>query len=204
SLRSLNDGVYTVTWKAVSSIDGHQTVGTFPFAVGNANASAVQAIQQSSTASVPFSSLVSKFLLLAALAILAGHRLFITLVWEPALRSYQQAVNQPSVWVNLYRLGSSVLLLSIGLGILSQAGQTTGTELSLPWDSETGRILIETRLGLIWLARLVLALLVIWSANKGSAWKDWLGFAANIGLLFTVTFTSHAATEVKPLLPILG
>src|SRR5262245_8711685 len=35
SLHSLNEGVYTVTWKAVSAVDGHQTVGTFPFAVGN-------------------------------------------------------------------------------------------------------------------------------------------------------------------------
>src|ERR1044072_7842792 len=40
SLHTLSDGVFTVTWKAVSSIDGHQTVGTFPFAVGNANANA--------------------------------------------------------------------------------------------------------------------------------------------------------------------
>jgi len=204
SLRSLNDGVYTVTWKAVSSIDGHQTVGTFPFAVGNANASAVQAIQQSSTASVPISSLVSKFLLLAALALLAGHRLFIALVWNPAVRSGQEDVNQPAVWVTLYRIGLIGVLFSIGLGILSQAGQTTGTELSLPWDSETGRILIETRLGLIWLARLILILVVAWSAGKPSAWKDWLGFAASVALLFTVTLTSHAATEVKPLLPILG
>ena len=69
SLRSLEDGVYTVTWKAVSSIDGHQTVGTFPFAVGDANTNAVNDIRQSSTAKLPFSALLSKFLMLASLAL---------------------------------------------------------------------------------------------------------------------------------------
>ena len=32
SLPSLPDGVYTVSWKALSSTDGHVTTGTFPFA----------------------------------------------------------------------------------------------------------------------------------------------------------------------------
>jgi len=205
SLRSISDGVYTVTWKAVSAIDGHQTVGSFPFAVGDINAKAVSALRQSSTASLPFSALVSKLLLLAALAILVGQRLFIALVWNPVLRSNQNGLTEPEVWTKLYRIGLIGILLAIGIGILSQAGQTTGNELSFPWDSETGRILFETRLGLIWLARLALVLVAVWSAlGKPAHWKNWLGFFANIALLFTITLTSHAATEAKPLLPILG
>ena len=204
SLRSISDGVYTVTWKAVSATDGHQTVGTFPFAVGDVNAKAVSAIQQTSTASLPFSALLAKFLLLAALALLVGQRLFIALVWNPALKSNQE-VTEPAIWMKLYRIGLSVVLFGIAIGILSQAGQTTGNELSLPWDSETGRVLIETRLGLIWLVRLALVLVSFWSmSSKPVAWKNWLGFVANVGLLFTITLTSHAATEVKPLLPMLG
>jgi len=205
SLRALTDGVYTVTWKAVSSIDGHQTVGTFPFAVGDANASAVSAIQQSSTASLPFSALLAKFLLLTALAILAGQRLFIALVWDPALKSNRDAVTEPAIWTTFYRIGIIGVLLAILVGILSQAGQTSGNELSLPWDPEVGRILTETRLGLIWLARLALVLVITWSASdKRSHWKPWLAFVASVGLLFTVTLTSHAATEARPLLPVLG
>jgi len=205
SLRSISDGVYTVTWKAVSATDGHQTVGTFPFAVGDVNAKALSSVQQTSTASLPFSALVSKFLLLAALAILVGQRLFIALVWNPGLESNQKDVTEPAIWTTLYRIGLSGILLAIGIGILSQAGQTTGAELSQPWDSETGRILIETRLGLIWLARLALALVAVWSASSKKAhWKNWLGFVANVALVFTITLTSHAATEVQPLLPMLG
>src|SRR6185369_3247784 len=114
--------------------------GTFPFAVGNVNATAVNAIQQSSTATLPFSALLSKFLLLAALAILVGQRLFIALVWDPALRSNQKDVTEPAIWTTLYRIGLIGILFAIGIGILSQAGQTSGNELSFPWDSETGHI----------------------------------------------------------------
>ena len=205
SLRSLNEGVYTVTWKALSSIDGHQTVGTFPFAVGNANTTAVQAIPQSSTASLPFTSLLSKFLLLASLAILVGQRLFIALVWEPALKSNQTEISKPAVWTMLYRIGLIGVLLSIGMGILSQAGQSTGSELSFPWNLETGQILTETRLGVIWLLRLMLAMLaVLLAGNEESPLWDWAGFGVNLALLATVTFTSHAATEARPFLPVLG
>jgi copper transport protein len=205
SLHSLLDGVYTVTWKAVSAVDGHQTVGTFPFAIGSGNATAVSGIQQSSTASLPFSALVSKFLLLASLAILVGQRLFIALVWDPALKANPNEISKPAAWTILYRVGLIGVLLAIGLGILSQAGQTTGSELSLPWDVETGHILTATRLGVIWLLRLMLAMLAVWLAGrKESPVRDWLGFCVNLTLLATVTFTSHAATEARPLLPILA
>ena len=205
SLRSLSDGVYTVTWKAVSAIDGHQTVGTFPFAVGNVNPSAVNAVRTSTTASLPFSALLAKFFLLASLAILVGQRLFIELVWKPALKSNLSDVVSPPIWRTLYRIALIGLLVGIGIGILSQAGQTTGKELSFPWESEVGHILTETRLGIIWLVRLTLAMLAVWLARtKESPLKIWLAFAVNISLLFTITLTSHAATEAKPLVPILN
>jgi copper transport protein len=204
SLRSLSDGVYTVTWKAVSAVDGHQTVGTFPFAVGNVNPNAVLAVQTSTTASLPFSALLAKFFLLASLALLVGQRLFIEFVWKPALKSNLNDVVNPPIWKVLYRVALIGLLASIGIGILSQAGQTTGNELSFPWQPEVGHILIETRLGVIWLARFALAILAIWlAAGNERSLKNWMSFAVNLSLLFTVTLTSHAATEAKPLVPIL-
>jgi copper transport protein len=205
SLHSLNDGVYTVTWKAVSTIDGHQTTGSFPFAVGNTNASAVQEIQQSSTFRLPFSTLISKFLMLASLAVLLGYRFFIALVWNPALKSTSNDVTRPAIWTTLYRIGLIGVLVAIGLGILAQAGQSTGSELAAPWNPEMGRILTETRLGVIWLARLALAILAVWlTSGPQSSLRDWGGFVVNLALLLTVTLTSHAATDARPLLPILG
>ncbi len=122
TLHALTDGVYTVTWKVVSSIDGHQTTGSFPFAVGNANAEAVSAIQQSSSFRLPFSTLFSKFLMLVSLALLLGHRLFTALVWEPAVRGTQGDMVKPPVWDRFYRLGL--------LGML---------DFHRPWNAGTGR-----------------------------------------------------------------
>jgi copper transport protein len=205
SLHSLNDGVYTVTWKAVSSVDGHQTVGTFPFAVGNANASAVSAIQQSTSFRLPFSTLISKFLMLSSLALLIGQGFFIGLVWNPTVRKITDKSTQPGIWSTFYRIGLIGILLSIGIGILAQAGQSTGSELAFPWTLEMGRMLTETRLGVIWLARLALAILSVWICGRNqSSLKGVSGFAVNLALLFTVTLTSHAATEAQPLLPILA
>ena len=203
TLHALPDGVYTVTWKALSTVDGHQSVGTFPFAVGIANADAVREISQSTTARIPFTALLSKFLLLASLAVLIGQRLFIALVWDPALKSNQ--VEKPVLWTTLYRLGLIGVLISTGLGILSQAGQATGTEFLPPWSTHTGHILFQTRLGVLWLLRLALAMLAVWLAfGKTPIVKDWLGFAVNLCLLLTVTLISHAATDARPFFPILG
>jgi copper transport protein len=208
TLHAIPDGVYTVSWKALSTVDGHQTVGTFPFAVGDANAAAMQSIRQSTTARLPFSALLSKFLLLVSLTILIGQRLFIWLIWNPTLKPAQNSSNvitKPVVWVSLYRSALIGVLLGIGLGMLAQAGQTTGREISLPWNPEVGRILAETRLGVIWLARLALAMFAVWLAwSRESLVKEWLGFIVALALLFTVTMTSHAATEARPLLPMLG
>jgi copper transport protein len=205
SLHTLSDGVFTVTWKAVSSIDGHQTVGTFPFAVGNANANAVSAIQQSTSFRLPFSTLISKFLMLASLALLLGQRFFTALVWEPTVKGSPTEKTKPTSWLTFYHAGLIGLLISIGIGILAQAGQSTGSELAFPWNMEMGRILIETRLGVIWLLRLALAIVSVWLASRNdSALREWSGFAINLGLLFTVTLTSHAATEARPFLPILA
>jgi copper transport protein len=66
-----------------------------------------------------------------------------------------------------------------------------------------GHILVETRLGVIWLGRLALAILAVWLATgKEKPLKNWLAFVVNLSLLLTITLTSHAATEARPLLPI--
>ena len=98
---------------------------------------AVQAIQQSSSSSLPISALVSKFLMLASLAILVGQRLFIVFVWQPALKQAQ--VDRPEIWSRFYRIALISMAFAIGIGILSQAGQVTGKELTFPWDRRVGK-----------------------------------------------------------------
>jgi copper transport protein len=177
--------------------------------VGNANAAAVSAIQQSTSFRLPFSTLISKFLMLASLALLVGQQLFTALVWTPALKTGQEdgspILGRPPVWDRLYRAGLIMLLISVGLGILGQAGQSTGSELVFPWSFEMGTLLTETRLGMIWLARLALAIAAVWlNGRKESPLRDWSALLVNLALLFTVTLTSHAPTEARPTLPVLA
>jgi len=203
SLSTLGNGVYTVSWKALSTIDGHQTVGSFPFAVGSDNAQAVQSIRQTTTVQLPFAALLAKILLLSSLALLAGRPLFILLVWNAVAR--EDAVPQPAFWETLYHMGLIGAMLAVGLGVLSQAGQTVGSELIAPWNPQFGQVLFETRLGLLWLVRLILVMAALWLAeDETSTLKTWGGLIVSLGLLLSVTLTSHAATEVHPLLPILG
>ena len=73
SLRSIPDGVYTVSWKALSSVDGHLTTGSFPFAVGNVDPSVLAAAEQSSKR-IKFSldETIARWLLYLAATALTG------------------------------------------------------------------------------------------------------------------------------------
>ena len=209
SLRSLSDGVYTVTWKAISATDGHFTTGSFPFAVGNGNSASVAAIRQTNSSSLPLSALISKWLLLAALAVLTGQVSFDALVWNPALKSseteFPPEVRQPAIWAKIYQFGWMAFLIGLGLSLLSEAGQTNGNELAWPWAPEAGLVLTTTRLGVIWLIRLALAVIGIWlTQSRPAAWKRPAGFATCLALLLTISLTSHAATERYPVLPVLA
>ncbi len=218
SLRSLADGIYTVTWKAISATDGHFTTGSFPFAVGNVNSAALAAVQQTSSSSLPISALISKWLLLAALALLTGQVSFSALVWYPALKAseneFPPEVRRPPAWAKIYQFGWIAVLIGLGLSLLSEAGQSNGNELAWPWAPETGLVLTTTRLGVIWLVRLALAVIGIWlTQNRAvpsqhrdylATWKRPAGFATCLALLLTVSLTSHAATERYPALPVLA
>ena len=210
SLRSLADGVYTVSWKALSANDGHLTTGSFPFAVGNVSSAALASVQQTSSFSLPLSTLVSKWLLLAALALLVGQTAFSVLVWNPAFiksdaNGYPPEVHRPPVWDKLAAFSWMAVLLALALGLLSEAGQITGSELAWPWAPQTGLVLTSTRLGAIWLVRLALAMLgILLSRSRFANWKRAAGFATALALLLTISLTSHAASEAHPALPVIA
>ena len=221
SLGSLPDGVYTVTWKAVSAADGHLTGGTYPFAVGNVDAAALASAKTTSTTDLPFGAVASKWLFYLALAVLAGRTSFLWLVWRPAARaaSNESCLPEPPAWRRLAQIGLLVLFLALGWGLLSQAGQAAGKDvatamgLAAPWSTEAGDLLAGSRLGLLWLIRLALSLILAWlllggearaPSLTGAAWRDWASLAACLGLLLTASLTSHAAAEAAPLVPVLA
>lgn len=114
SLQPLSDGVYTVEWTAVSASDGHQTMGSFPFAVGNVAAGALTNAQTPTTgSSFPVVLIVTKVFLYLAAAAVVGGILFAFLVWNPSLRQAQFTWNDLPAYLQFSRkllLGALLVL----------------------------------------------------------------------------------------------
>jgi copper transport protein len=209
SLPALADGVYTVAWKVTSLTDGHLTNGSYPFAVGKVAPGALAANAQTSSASTPLSQLVAKWLLLLSLAVLMAEMPFRQLVWAPAaqadLTKLPAEAARPPAWKSLYQLGLIGLFLGTALSLLAQSGQMLGSALAAPWDLVTYQVLFQSRLGLIWLARLGLALACFWLSNGNQpSWKRLAALPASLALLLTISLTSHAATGEQSWLPVLS
>ena len=213
TMQPVKDGVYTVVWTALSAADGHQTTGSFPFAVGNENATALaSAPQASGSASLTAPEVISKSLLYLAIAALTGSILFSNLVWKPSLRQagipalrVQQVGDYPR---NTRRLAMAAVILLLATDIFSiplQAGLASGQVILPPWDPRLAAILFTTRFGALALARLGLGFaaagLLLPPENR---WNRWAGLLACLALALTFSLESHAADAAAPFLPVLA
>lgn len=86
TLNPLSDGVYTVIWSAISATDGHQTSGTFPFAIGNVDNSVLTGAHSGNNSPLTPGDVLIKGILYLVAAVLVGGNLFTSLVWHPSRR----------------------------------------------------------------------------------------------------------------------
>ncbi|MBI5080733.1 MAG: copper resistance protein CopC, partial [Chloroflexi bacterium] len=200
SLRSIPDGVYTVSWKALSSVDGHLTTGSFPFAVGNVDPSVLAAAEQSSKRiKFSFDEMIARWLLFLSAMAISGGAIFKIVVWrnvdDQTLR----------VFKTLRVLSLITLTLANIIGLISQAGQASNTGFALPWDISFTGVLFTTRFGALWIARLALSLLLVrFTINSKSRRDHWIVFAISLLLLLTISLGSHAAADADATLAILN
>lgn len=104
----LVDGVYTVTWRAVSALDGHTTSGTFQFRVGTP-AGAVSVGQPAETTAGPsMIYVISRVLLYAGLIGLMGIALARAMAWPLPVDSIRW------LWRLWMTAGVGVVLLAAG------------------------------------------------------------------------------------------
>lgn len=206
SLRSLTDGVFTVSWRTLSSVDSHVTAGAFPFALGDVDAAVLEAAAQA-TLQVKLSpgEVIVRWLTFLSSMALVGGQLFILMVWQPACRIAGVGSDLRPPW---RRVATIALLLLIGaniLWLLFQAGQASGREFALPWDVTVSKVLFTTRFGALWLGRMALALALVWLVMQAQTPKTrWMAFIAGLLLLLTISLGSHAAAQPKPFLPLLS
>ncbi len=198
-LDTLPDGLYSVSWQVVSSADGHQTAGNFPFTVGDTVSTA--SVAAPTDTPIPTLDAVIRWINILGLAMAVGSIGFVYFVWQPAL---------PYRWAAAERrlhqiLGWSWLFLGIGslLLLFQQAANLTG--LALPNLSTVLEVLQSTRFGLLWMVRMGLWLLLGGMLFLSSRWPA-LYVAALLlgaGVLATQSLYSHAAAAPEPALAVL-
>jgi copper transport protein len=206
TLRSLPDGVYTVSWRTLSAVDSHITAGVFPFAVGDVDSAELESaanIDQQITTST--GEIIARWLTYLSTMAVTGGMFFLIVVWRPSMdiAGIKNEIRLP--WRRFGTIALLILLLASLLWLLIQAGQAAGVAIAAPWSPALRQVLFSTRFGVLWLARVVLILAALWLVQRiRSGRQQWLIFAAGFLILLTISMGSHAAAEPKPLIPIIA
>ena len=168
-VQSPGTGVYTVSWRTVSRVDGHVTGGAFAFGVGVSPAAAVLPAAAGPPPSA--ASIVSRWLFYAGLAGLTG----VAWVWTAAAGAGSM----------LYVWSWCVVAFAGVIGIAFAQADAAGVGISR---------LLATSLGLSLLLRalpVALAALALGTLGARPATRRW-GFAA-AGVLAAATMLAHVA-----------
>ena len=205
SLTDKREGSYIVSWRALSSIDGHITSGAFVFSVGKPINQSVGGNSGGAITS-PF-DMLARALTFIGQALLVGAMLFRWLVWRPALKSAQLDDSLDTVAM---ARGQRLVFIAFGLtavgALLTLIAQSSLAGATIPsWlGTRVGRVWIGRVATLIALGVLARDVAAVGSANlsQGSRPRGialnllvgWLG----LQLLFLTSLTSHSAAVASP------
>lgn len=220
SLPELPDGTYTVAWRNLSTIDGHSLRGSFIFSVGepiSETSSDTSAAQTHDSPLVGASQepYIRWIVLLSALT-LTGALTFELLVSAPVLvaagtrsplgrlRPRLRSRSQRLMWLALL-----VFLLASVAQLITQTAVAFDMELAAAAGQPAIELLQQTEWGRIWQYRAGLAVLtavlfllpLVMRFHRrhqerlvGAAL--WLALLASLGVLLTISLTSHAAATI--------
>jgi len=202
SLRPLERGVYTVSWRNVSALDGHPLRDSFTFAIGQGSA-----LEQGRPARPPlFQSPLEPLLrwlgLLGALALVGGFG-FSLLVAAPALDGHKEVARRLIGQIHAVQWGAAAVLVVAELGrLLAQASILYEIPLYQTLGLPALGVIQETEWGHFWLWRILL----VWAtvammtmpefALRGAVRRNtgrWLGLLAGAGVLATFSLASHGS-----------
>ncbi len=196
-LRKDANGVLTVEWSNVSKVDGHGISGSFVFGIGTRSIP-----QQENTSQRPntsfkfvFASTIVRFLNFLFMAIALGGLIFqLVVVNHVSKLSSSKHLSAP---INQVVRLSTFALLLVSLMIWPLEVWASG-EVKL---SSMGNIL-DTRLGLIWLIRLILVILSvsILTIVPNNEYTSWIAVFTNLGVVLTTSLISHSASSISSLI----
>ena len=161
-------GIYTVAWKALSSVDGHTTTGSFAFSVGNVPPPATIGLGDETQFTPPTSAeIIAKWLNILAATALVGALGLRLLIWRPVLRDAELAPEGDfalRLSRRLARLAGGallVLLVATVAALALQAAKVGGQGLGGLNATLLNDFLLNTRAGAIWLTRLLVPIVAI-------------------------------------------
>lgn len=185
----LSDGVYTVSWRVLSS-DSHPVHGAFVFSVGDARAAPLtgEDTRTDDDSAVSAVTWLVRWTGFGAIALLIGGTFFRTVCWRPDRRS---DVVLRTAWVTALVSTAGTLLLH---GVI-----VTGSSLISIFDPRLLADTIGSYYGVVVSARLVLL------AIAGALWKranTYAAVAVAVGLAGTWSVTGHAVAGDWPALAV--
>lgn len=208
-------GAYTVSWRALSAVDGHITKGVYAIFVGAASAGQAVPLNpanaEASVLPLPLDVLVRWLNLLAALSL--GGALTLNLLMADASQDFADlraaSARRLRVWVviNLLVLFVGAIIVQL-LQAAAAAERSIGEVLARSIWLQT---LTMTRFGQAGLARIVLvdALLIFFALGGEHEWRikrlwnvralDLLDFVLGALILLSFSLSSHAASSNDPL-----
>jgi copper transport protein len=208
----LTPGSYGVVWRALSTVDGHITRGSYTFTVGldqvptEVNVGA----QVPGTTATP-ERVVFRLATYAGYAALFGAIPFLWLIAlpafsrTPALMDTQDRIVRRSRSLALVGLGLT-LLAAVG-GLATQAADAAGTSLLGALGGPALSVAFGTRYGVLWWARIGLilavgALLLLPDSPRRPAFVGPLACALTAAALAAHALSSHAAATSTALAPV--
>lgn len=190
---NLEDGLYTVIWRVVSSADGHRTEGSFTFTIGDPIAG-YATLNSPITPPIPTNSAFIRWLNLLTLAFMIGTIGFTLFVWNPSDLATEPNQEYPLRTLTLI----AWMLLGIGSFFILFLQVSISVDTTL-LDSITHpalkSVLADTRFGHLWLGRMLLwgVLGITLILTNLNARFYWLSFFICSGILLTHSLNSHAS-----------
>ncbi|MYB29706.1 MAG: copper resistance protein CopD [Cenarchaeum sp. SB0663_bin_5] len=188
----LADGIYTVSSKVLSAVDGHLVPDTFLFAVGSSTID-VSLLPQEERELVFIPEALTRFFSLAGQTILLGAIIGTALVWRT--QDKRPISNQLNLIDNTHH---NKFMLVIGISLIAVFASTIMMLVvyTIRLGSFSGDTLL-TPFGLTWVARMIIVgvLLAAWFAMERRMNNRWyvVILTLTMGLLWTSSMIGHGA-----------
>jgi len=223
NVKAESKGVYIVSWRVISILDGHLTRGSYPFTVGVAESGKATFTVETSYTEVGLfiAEVLARWVYFAGQAILVGTPIFIYFVWKRTAKKFKQS------YPNIERVDVGIADAGITLGrIAIQAIIAANLMLLITYTMSIGAsenllesiyvILLKTRFGNIWSIRMLIIFLLLYILFRQSSPRTNRPrstgavtlismFVLGSAILFTTSLTSHNAGVIfRPELAVLA